>query len=451
MIQNERVHILNEKYINLNNDYLIYWMQSAQREDFNHALEYAVEKANDLNKGLIVIFVITNYPEANERHYYFMLEGIFETKLKLEERGINFYILKGNPINEITNAGINAIEVITDCGYTKIQKEWRKLIAEKITCKFKEIETDVIVPVKEVSEKEEYSARTIRPKIKKQLIKYMVKLNKIELKNKFVKIKKEKLSIIENENIEGIINILEIDKSVKKSLYYKGGISEAEKKLKEFIEKKLNYYAEMKNDPSKNFTSNLSPYIHFGQISVLYIALEIEKSSVNKENKESFLEELIVRRELSINFINNNINYDNYNYITYNWAYETLNKHKNDKREYIYTLSEFENYKTHDKYWNQAQKEMVITGKMNGYMRMYWGKKIIEWTENPETAYKYMVYLNNRYEIDGRDANAWTGIAWCFGKHDRAWSERDIFGKIRYMNENGLKRKFDMDEYLKLK
>ncbi|MBI9019400.1 MAG: hypothetical protein JEZ07_19295 [Phycisphaerae bacterium] len=189
----------------------------------------------------------------------------------------------------------------------------------------------------------------------------------------------------------------------------------------------------------------MSPYLHFGQISPLYIALELLK--VKTAATDVFLEELIVRRELSYNFVHYNNNYDKIKCLP-NWAINTLNFHKSDKRQYIYTVEQFEKAQTHDPYWNAAQMEMVITGKMAGYMRMYWGKKIIEWSRTPKQAFETALYLNNKYELDGRGPNAFAGVAWCFGKHDRAWSERKVFGKVRYMNAAGLKRKFDVDGYV---
>jgi deoxyribodipyrimidine photo-lyase len=224
-----------------------------------------------------------------------------------------------------------------------------------------------------------------------------------------------------------------------------GGTTEAKKRLRDFIKNKLDEYADLRNDPCLDATSNMSPYLHFGQISPLYIALKVMESEAR--GKESYLEELIVRRELSYNFVYYNNNYDKFSSLP-PWAKNSLNCHARDKREYIYSLEEFEQAKTHDPYWNAAQKEMVLTGKMHGYMRMYWGKKILEWTRNPRQGFKMALYLNNKYELDGRDPNGFAGVAWCFGKHDRAWSERKVFGKIRYMNAAGLKRKFDADKYV---
>jgi len=239
---------------------------------------------------------------------------------------------------------------------------------------------------------------------------------------------------------------LNIDKSVKRVETFHGGTSRAKQHLKMFIEKKLDKYVDGKNDPSIDVLSNMSPYLHFGQIPPTYIALKVLES--NNLGTDVYLEELVVRRELAFNFIFYNKNYDSFDCLA-EWTKKSLNEHKSDPREYVYSLDEFENAKTHDIYWNAAQKQMKVCGKMHGYMRMYWGKKIIEWTQDPVDAYNYMLYLNNKYELDGRDANGFAGVAWCFGKHDRPWKERSIFGKIRYMNAKGLQRKFDVEKYVK--
>jgi deoxyribodipyrimidine photo-lyase len=236
---------------------------------------------------------------------------------------------------------------------------------------------------------------------------------------------------------------MDIDKSVKPVDRFTGGSNQAKRFLKDFLENKIQNYTSQRNNPNMDSTSNLSPYLHFGQISSVYIALETMKI---KNGSEEFLEELIVRRELSRNFVFYNEEYDSIKGV-HNWARESLEKHKSDMRKYIYSKEEFEKAETHDEYWNAAQRQMVKTGKMHGYMRMYWGKKIIEWTKTPQEAFNIALFLNNKYELDGRDPNGFTGVAWCFGKHDRPWVERPIFGKIRYMNANGLKRKFNADAY----
>ena len=227
---------------------------------------------------------------------------------------------------------------------------------------------------------------------------------------------------------------------------FRGGASEAKRRLRNFVRTKLGHFAERRNDPCADCVSDMSPYLHFGQISPLYIALEVMKKG--GEGVDAYLEELIVQRELSPNFVFYNAQYDKYSCL-HPWSRCTLAFHRRDKREYGYSTAEFEEAKTHDPYWNAAQRQMMLTGKMHGYMRMYWGKKILEWSKRPETAYNTAIYLNNKYELDGRDANAYAGVAWCFGKHDRAWGKRAVFGKVRYMNAAGLRRKFDADEFVR--
>ncbi|MFW9805556.1 MAG: deoxyribodipyrimidine photolyase, partial [Candidatus Thorarchaeota archaeon] len=226
---------------------------------------------------------------------------------------------------------------------------------------------------------------------------------------------------------------------------FQGGTKAARETLEKFIRFDLDVFGTQRNDPSNDRLSNMSPYLHFGQISPIEIAIEVLKT--NSPGSESYLEELIVRRELSMNFVFFNSNYDNIECLP-KWAKETLDLHALDPREYVYSYSELERAETHDPYWNAAQKEMTRFGKMHGYMRMYWGKKILEWTDSPEEAYTICITLNDKYELDGRNPNGYAGVAWCFGKHDRAWKEREIFGKVRYMNENGLRRKFDIEKYV---
>ncbi len=442
MIQQQRIRQLNNKPVKPG-DYVLYWMQAAQRTEYNHALEYTIRRANELNRPVIVVFGLTDdYPQANLRHYHFMLTGLKEVKQSLEKKGIIFVIKHSSPELAVLEMSDKAAITIVDAGWTKIQQKWRKHVARKINCLLEEVETNLILPIMEVTDKENFSAGTLRPRINAKLPNYLVKLKHTQIKHLSLDMNFESFDI---SNIDHALAKLKIDHSVKPVKNFKAGTSQAKKLLKDFIKNKLNDYDTLRNDPCKNYTSNMSPYLHFGQISPLYIALEVSKST--SKGKAAYIEELIVRRELSHNFIYYNDNYDKLNCLPC-WAMNTLNFHRKDKREYVYTLEQFEKAKTHDIYWNAAQKEMVITGKMHGYMRMYWGKKILEWSKNPREGFKIAVYLNNKYELDGRDANGYAGVAWCFGKHDRAWSERKVFGKIRYMNAAGLKRKFDRDKYV---
>ena len=444
MIQKERIKALNSRELK-KGDYVLYWMQASQRAEVNHALEYAISVANELRKPLVVYFGITDrFPEANERHYYFMLEGLREVKQSLEKRKIRMVIRHQSPEQGAIQMARRASLTVVDRGYLRIQRKWRDDAAKRVDCPLIQVESDVVIPIEEASPKEEYAAATIRPKIHRKLKSFLVPLKE---RNPVVNSLSLKFPSLDLDDLEKAISKLHIDRSVKRSSSFHGGTREAKKHLRDFLEYKINRFGDLRNDPSLDYLSQLSPYLHFGQISPLYVALKAEET--RSPGKEAYLEELMVRRELSMNFVFYNEHYDSFEAIP-DWAKRTLKAHQRDKRPYLYSFEEFEKAKTHDSYWNAAQKEMVFKGKMHGYMRMYWGKKILEWTKTPGEAFQIALALNNKYELDGRDPNGFTGVAWCFGKHDRPWGERAIFGKVRYMNDEGLKRKFDADQYVKM-
>ncbi len=441
MIQRERVRPLNNEK-EKSRDYVLYWMQASQRSEYNHALEYAAEQANARRKPLVVFFGLTEkFPEANERHYAFMLEGLQETGRMLEERGIRFVIKHQSPDEGAIRIAKRADLVVVDRGYLRVERRWREEVARNIDCPLIQVETNIVVPLEQASPKEEYAARTIRPRIKRQLGKYLVPLRKVRLKKDSLKLE---FSSINLADLDGLLARLPLDRGAGRVKTYIGGTGEAKKRLGIFIDRKLALYAEVRNDPNVDAVSQMSPYLHFGQISPLYIALEVLKSG--HRAADVYLEELIVRRELSMNFVYYNKEYDRFEGLP-EWSRKTLKEHEKDKREALYSPVELEGARTADPYWNAAQREMVVTGKMHNYMRMYWGKRIIEWTKKPEDAYSIALRLNNKYELDGRDPNGFTGVAWCFGKHDRAWPSHPVLGKIRIMKPSGLRRKFDADAY----
>ena len=442
MIQPERIKVLNDRP-RRDGGYVLYWMQAAQRAECNHALEYAIRSANDRKKPVVVFFGITDgFPEANLRHYHFMLEGLREVKQDLEDRGIRMVIRHESPDSGVAELAKEAALVVVDAGQLRVQRKWRANAAKWIKCPMYEVETNLIVPVGEASSKENFSAGTFRPRITKQLERYLVPLRHTKPRKDSLSLK---FSAFDVDDIDKALSKLDIDRSVPKSDYFHGGTSEAKKYLRDFLRNKLERFVELRNDPTTDYISHMSPYLHFGQISPLYIALKVKKKS--GPGADTYLEELIVRRELSHNFVYYNNYYDKFACLP-PWAANTLTFHRRDTRQYAYSVEQFERAETHDPYWNAAQREMVVTGRMHGYMRMYWGKKILEWSKNPRTAFRTALYLNNKYELDGRDPNGFAGVAWCFGKHDRAWSERPVFGKVRYMNAAGLKRKFNVDAYV---
>ncbi len=444
MITDNRVKKLNLGDTRIG-EYLLYWIQASPRTHYNHALEYAIKNANHMQKPLIAYFGLTeNFPEATRRHYYFLIEGLKELENSLKNRGIKLIVTKNNPPDGAVELSRNASMVVVDRGYLNLQKNWYEYAAERIRCPLVQVETNVVVPVETASHKEEYSAATLRKKIKEKLPSFMVPVETIEPSINSLNLDFETRSL-DVKDIENVLSSINMDETVKETPYFHGGTTNAIKHLKNFLKNKIDHFGDLRNDPSNDYLSNMSPYLHFGHISPLYMALSV--SETDSPGKEAYLEEMIVRRELAMNFVFYNSKYNTFDSLP-EWARKTLTEHQNDKREYNYSLDDLVNTRTHDQYWNAAQIEMMVKGKMHGYMRMYWGKKILEWTEDPKKAYQTALYLNNRYELDGRDPNGFAGIAWCFGKHDRAWKEREIFGKVRYMNANGLRRKFKIDKYV---
>jgi deoxyribodipyrimidine photo-lyase len=443
VIQQQRIKPLNAR-ARARGAYVLYWMQSSVRAEYNHALEYAIREANGLGQPVVVYFGLTaEFPEANARHYHFLLEGLREVEAALRERGVKLVIRKESPEAGVLTLARDASLVVMDRGYLPIQREWRRRVADGLDCPLVRVESDVVVPVEEASPKEEYSAATIRPKIQRRLDDYLQPLEETAVRVDSLGLPFETLDVAD---VPKLVSTLPVDQIVSKVAGLAGGTEEAKRLLQEFIEHKLDDYDELRNDPTQDCLSQMSPYLHFGQISPLYVALQV--AGTDSPGRDAYLEELIVRRELSMNFVHYNAHHQGIEGLP-DWCRRTLAEHERDPREYLYTVEEFEAAATHDPYWNAAQREMVVTGKMHGYMRMYWGKKMLEWTESPEKALRVALYLNNKYELDGRDPNGFAGVAWCLGKHDRPWGERPVFGKVRYMNANGLRRKFDADGYVR--
>ena len=442
MIQPERVRYLNRKGPG-QGAYVLYWMQASQRASYNHALEQSIDFANEQRLPLVVLFsLVDNYPEANLRHYLFMLQGLRETFSTLHERGIAAVALRGEPEHTVSMLADRAAVMVTDRGYTRHQQAWRALVAERVECPVIQVETDAIVPIEVASAKEEYAAATLRPRIGRVLLRYMVPLKQRDV---LVKGFMPDVNSLDLSQPAEILSSLPLDRSVPPVAEMHGGETEARSRLREFLETRLRDYNSLRNSPAHDVSSGLSSYLHFGQISPLEVALKANEHG--GPDTDAFLEELIVRRELALNFTYYDPNYDNPACLPA-WATETLEIHSGDTRPYVYERSALETAQTHDPYWNAAQREMLATGRMHNYMRMYWGKKILEWSVSPRAAFETALYLNNRWQFDGRDPNSYAGVAWCFGKHDRPWAERPVFGKVRYMNSAGLERKFDMKPYV---
>jgi len=448
MIEPERIRRLNNRDARQHGRFVLYWMQQSQREAHNPALEFAVAEANRRDQPTLAVFVLMeNYPDANERHFAFMLQGLREAALALKKRGIPFVVRRGEPTDVVLDLSRDCSLLICDRGYLRNQRAWRETLAHEAACAAVQVEGDVVVPVDEVSDRAEYAARTIRPKILESRDTYLKTLARQRVKRPLKKI--DVASDFDPLKPAATLAALELDRSVREASRFLGGTSEARKLLHKFRNRGLVDYAEAKNDPAEPRSSGLSPYLHFGQISPVEVALKVARTeNCSRADREAFLEQLIVRRELSINYVLHQPRYDQFAALP-DWARRTLREHAEDERPFRYSLRQLEAAETHDPYWNAAMKEMVKSGYMHNYMRMYWGKKIIEWSASPQSAYRNVLTLNNKYFIDGRDANSYTSVAWLFGLHDRPWTDRAVFGKIRYMNAAGLERKFDIQRYVR--
>ena len=435
-------------------DYVLYWMQSSMRVQHNHALEVAINLANEHHLPVVVfVGIAPNDPQATLRHTTFLLEGLAEVETQLLDRGIGV-VLKLAAVNQgIAPLLSSAQSLVMDFGYLKPERAMLKRVyatAKHLNVPTVIVESNVVVPVRLTSDKQEYAAATIRRKVWK----YVDECNDfITLSMVNVPYTLDLPSDGRLSQYDEFINDIITDTSVKVSPLYQGGYSNALKRLDAYLTNHIYQESPMSSDPSLDVSSKLSMYLHFGQISPLEIMQRTDEFSNVKtpqiqENIDSFMEQLIVRRELAFNYVYYNQGYDVFETMTETWAYTSMALHANDDREVVYTLDQLEQAQTHDKYWNAAMIEMITTGFMHNYMRMYWAKKIIEWSPTHKEAFERTVYLDDKYFLDGRDPNGYTGVAWCYGKHDRAWTERAIFGKLRYMNAKGLERKFKIQDYV---
>lgn len=449
MIHENRINRRLHKGIRPQGEYVLYWMQGAQRITDNHALAYAIALANQLEVPLVVSFVvIPRFPGGNTRHYQFMLEGIKCLKPMLEQMGIGFSLKAGDPLLIISEMSEKAKVVVMDFAYGVFERELREALVQKLDCDTYEVETNVVVPVNVAYNREAYAAYAIRPSIMKQIHTYLTPVHHQPLEKSLGKISESIAfgSLPLNEIRAFLDDYCPDLERLPKSDAFIGGEQEAMRHLDVFLSDGIYKYDQAQSDPAVSGTSRLSPYLHFGQLSPVTILNKLFNRGIKAD---AFVEQLVVRRELAFNYVY----YAGERIKTIvaflpAWAYETLDHHRNDKRDFLYPLEVLEKGLTHDPYWNAAQREMVKTGHMHNTMRMYWGKKVIEWSRTPEEAFERLCTLNDKYQLDGRDPNGYAGIAWCFGKHDRPWQERAIFGKIRYMNAAGLERKYDIKSYV---
>ena len=449
---NERVIQLNDKPVNSNARYVLYWMQMYKRVDNNHSLIYAIRRANELKLPLVVYEGLKYYyPWASDRLHTFILEGVEEKREAFEKLGIRyvFYLQKDkdSPKQTVAKLAKNAALIVTDDFPCFIIPEHNRRIAERAEIPVYAVDSNGVIPMSKF-EKEEYAAYTIRPKIKKLLDHYLKPLpfEPVGVPSVGLEVDCPETHVTA-ATISKLVSECDIDHSVKPSEYYHGGTKNGRLRVKKFVDEILPDYDKARSKPDRDGSSRISSYLHFGFLSPLEIALAVRDADAPQESIDAYLEELIVRRELSYNLTLFNENYDSLAALP-TWVQKTMRDHHDDERQFVYSLEELEIGATHDDLWNAAQREMVVTGEMHNYVRMLWGKNVIAWSRTYEEAFEALVHLNNKYCLDGRNPNSYAGILWCFGKHDRPWMERPVFGTIRYMTSGSTGKKFDSKKYI---
>ncbi|KPU77038.1 uncharacterized protein Dana_GF13637, isoform B [Drosophila ananassae] len=428
---------------------VIYWMSRDGRVQDNWALLFAQRLALKLELPLAVVFcLVPKFLNATIRHYKFMMGGLQEVEQQCRELDIPFHLLLGPAVDRIPEfvKSRKVGAVICDFAPLRVPRKWVDDVVKALpkTVPLVQVDAHNVVPVWVASDKQEYAARTIRNKINSKLSEYLTEFPPVVKHPHGTGCRK-----VDPVDWTAAYEMLECDKSVDEVDWAKPGYKAACKQLYEFCSRRLRQFNDKRNDPLADAISGLSPWLHFGQISAQRCALEVQRfRGQHKASAEAFCEEAIVRRELADNFCYYNEHYDSLKGLS-SWAYQTLDAHRKDKRDPCYSLEEMEKALTYDDLWNSAQLQLVREGKMHGFLRMYWAKKILEWTETPEQALEYAILLNDKYSLDGRDPNGYVGCMWSIGGvHDMGWKERSIFGKIRYMNYQGCRRKFDVNAFV---
>lgn len=449
----ERIVRLNDRPERSGADFVLYWIQMYHRAEQNWALTAAIEAANRLRLPLVVYHGLGyTYPHANDRIHRFILEGVAELPDRFARRGIqyHFYLRQcpEDPNDSLYRLSRRAALLITDDFPAFIIPEQSRRVSGRAEVAMWSVDSNGIAPLAAIP-REQYGAYTLRPHIRRMFPDHLRPVPEPSVLHSSLDIRLDIPGTrVGPETIDALVAACAIDHAVHPSPVYHGGYTQAQKRLQAFVAGGLREYATARNRPGTESTSRLSAYLHFGQIAVQEVALAVrDASGVAPVHWEAFLEELIVRRELAYNFCRYNPHHRSLEALPA-WARDTLRVHIKDRRPHLYALQEFEAARTHDYLWNAIQAELLTTGAMFGYYRMYWGKKIIEWSRTPAEAQETMIRLHEKYALDGRNPNTYANILWCFGKHDRAWSERPVFGKVRYMSLAGMEAKSDVASYV---
>jgi deoxyribodipyrimidine photo-lyase len=437
----QRVRKINDAGVRPGGRYVLYWLRYNRRAEANHALAFAAQLANRLELPLLVFETLPSggkYDTA--RRHTFVLEGVAELARDLRKRGIGYVFRlpagRQDELRVLDEVVADAAAVVTDDYPASIDRHFENPEPDRIPIQCFAVDSSCVVPGSVIPVRCT-GAYSIRPKIHKVWNAYLKPAPEVRVAVRFP-----------SDEFE-VVPKSDVDPRVPPSETFHGGRGQAECALARFLETRLHRYEAQRNEPSAHATSDLSPYLHFGHISALEVALGVrEYAAAHGILADAFLEELIVRRELAFNFARFASDVATFNELQ-QWARATLNAHRKDARDPVYSAAQFESADTHDDLWNATQKELLLRGKIHGYYRMYWGKKILEWSRSPEEALSTMVHLHDLYAIDGRDPNTYANILWCFGLHDRPWPERPIFGMIRSMTRAGMDRKTDTAAYIK--
>ncbi|WP_300160715.1 deoxyribodipyrimidine photo-lyase [Solidesulfovibrio sp.] len=425
---------------------VVYWMHREQRAADNWALLHAADLARDAGAPLCVVFALAPaFPGASRRHYDFLLRGLAATEADLRAAGIPLVLLPGDPATTVPDflRAASAGVCVADFDPMPVKGRWLAAVAEAGACPLVEVDAHNVVPCRRASDKREWAAATLRPKIHRLLSEFLEPF--------------PELAAFPATNLAGFapVDWPAAGASVAAAAEpapvpdVVPGPAAGRKALRAFVADRLGEYAARRNDPNAGATSGLSPYFHFGQLAPQRAALAaLEAKARAPEGADAFFEELVVRRELAENFRLHTPDGDPYEALP-DWAKKTLADHADDARPYVYSPQAFEAAATHSALWNAAERQLTRTGRLHGYMRMYWAKKILEWSPTPRQALATALDLNDRYALDGRNPSGLVGVLWSVGGlHDRPWAERPVFGQVRYMNERGCRRKFDVDAYI---
>jgi deoxyribodipyrimidine photo-lyase len=429
---------------------VVYWMQRAQRGIDNPALDLAIALGNELGLPVVTFFsVISNYPNANLRHYTFLNQGLPDIEEHLAERNVSF-IVRRPPNNQLEKllSEVGAALLVGDENPCREPERWRRVLARRLQLPFFTVDADVVVP-SNLFPKHQYALHLMKPKLFAELPKYLVPRPNTKAVYEWKRPADFVSLDVRSDITQGWKSF---DRTVAPVDTFTGGTRAALKQLSIFVNQHLCDYPTRRNHPEWDGTSRMSPYLHFGHISPITIALAAQKAvaegKATQAAYDAYINELIGWREISVNFVKHVPDYDTLQCAP-DWAQKTLREHARDKRNPEYAFEELEQARTYDELWNAAQMQMVKYGWMHNYLRMYWAKKILEWSPNPARAYEYAVILNDKYELDGRDPNGYAGIAWAIaGVHDRPWFERPIFGTIRYMSAASTGKKFNSRRYI---